>query len=166
MFDQVVRDRFQVWCRGLVVEVRVRLADGRRDYWCLAGRSDGAVTAKDDTVEIAARGAFARVRIEGPELVGAQLLDATSIDVAGWRITLDTPQRAASIVALPEEGASLPIDAVWPGDGRYHGDPLYVVSPRYTRNSSYVINRIDRDSLVVEQAEHDRPHLRLHRKRR
>ncbi len=135
---------------GMVL--RVRLADGRRDYWCLSPQADGAVAASDGDIKVAARGAIARVRFDGTDWVDAQLLNATRVDAAGWTIMVDTPQRTASVVVLPKNDMHLPIDSVWEGDGRYDGDPLLVASPRYTRNTPYVVRHVNRDRIAIEQA--------------
>jgi len=132
----------------------VDLQDGQRDLWCLGPDADSAVTGKDGDLEVSARGAIARCRLKGKDLVSVELLDARYLTVAGWRFEPDSPHRTAVVVELPSPGSnSIRIDSAWPQDRRYDGNPLYVNRPDYSRNTAYVLKDITSDRLLVEQTD-------------
>lgn len=138
---------------GSGVAVAVALADGKRDIWMLNPATDMTVTAKDAVTPLSLHGAVAACRMDGAELLSARMLDASTLKAGGWTLTLDAPHRSAAAVQFPANAPAIRIDTAWPDDGRYDGDALYVSHSRYSRNSSYTIDRIEGDLVRVQQTD-------------
>lgn len=136
------------------VALVAELSDGQRDVWCLAPSADATVSAKTGDVEIAARGAIARCRLNGDDIVSVEMIRAQGLSVAGWRFTLDGPSRNVPVAELPTAGKrSIKTNADWIDDGRYDGLPIYVANRAYSRNSAYTIDHVSGREVTIEQAD-------------
>ena len=127
-------------------------ADGKRDIWAINPTPDATVNARDGDIPVTFRGSYAICRLQGAQLLAAHLLDAKTLEIAGWTITLDSPSRSASITGLPD-GAAVGVEATWPDDGRYNSGPLYITNPHYSRTSPYTIDHVAGNRVFLEQTD-------------
>lgn len=150
--------------------IEVALANRTRDLWLLTPDSRQEVDSPCIVSNYRLKGAIARWRtvnarptsrpvyapcdVPSGEMVAADLVAGSRLAMNdnAWVAELDAPSRTAKVAALPGGSPAIEIDSEWPADGRYDGCPLYVTNPAYSRNSAYVIDRVEGRSIRIRQA--------------
>lgn len=130
-------------------------ADARQEYWFIGANSRNAMKADIGTTSVHFEGALARAVVDKSRLLSLEMLDAKSFEGWGWKATMPAPAFHGRVKSADPAGAEMQIEALGSEllEPSMAGAPLLVISPRYTRNSAYVLADVDKSKVRVKESD-------------